>query len=210
VFTIARREWQWLEHNPFDGVSMGRDGPGRVRHLSAEERAALLVQTANDPQLHTFVVLALSTACRAGELVNLRWRDLDLSEGRLLIRRAKNDEPRIAWLHGEALRLSKKHATVRPLDSERRVFESPTGARYDYLTAFKAALQTAGIGDFRFHDLRHTAATELARLGATEAQLRAIGGWKSGVVRKYVHIAALDARDVLARMNAKILGGDDK
>ena len=38
-------------------------------------------------------------------------------------------------------------------------------------------------------------------------QLRAIGGWKSGVVRKYVHIAAEDAKDVLAKMNKKILGG---
>ena len=42
----------------------------------------------------------------------------------------------------------------------------------------------------------------------TEQQLRAIGGWKSGVVSKYVHIAAQDAKEVLAKMNKKILGGE--
>jgi integrase len=206
VFTIARKEWRWMNHNPMDGVSKLREGSGRVRYLSTEERAALLKQTAANATLHTFVVIALSTACRAGELLNLTWRDVDLTEGRLLFGKTKNDQPRVAWLHGEALRLIIEHARVRPIDSTRRVFESPTSSKYDYLTPFKKAVAAAEIQNFRFHDLRHSAATYLAMEGATEAQLRAIGGWKSGVVRKYVHIAATDARDVVAKMNRKILG----
>lgn len=206
VFTVARKEWHWASHNPFDGVSMPGGSNGRIRYLSTDERAALLKQTAQVPTLHTFVVLALSTACRAGELTNLRWRDVDLAEGRLLFRRTKNDEPRVAWLHGEALRLLTEHARVRPLDGERRVFESAKGNKYDYREGFDAAVAAAGIVNFRFHDLRHSAATYLAMEGATEAQLRAIGGWKSGTVRKYVHIAAQDAKDVVAKMNQKILG----
>jgi len=47
---------------------------------------------------------------------------------------------------------------------------------------------------------------DLAREGATEQQLKAIGGWKSNVVSHYVHLAAEDAKAVLERMNAKILG----
>jgi integrase len=208
VFTVARKEWHWASHNPFDDVSMPKASGNRVRYLSTDERAALLAQTAADQKLHTFVVLALSTACRAGELVNLRWRDVDLTEGRLLFRLTKNDEGRAAWLHGEALRLMTEHAKVRPLDSERRVFESPEGNKYDYLTPFKEAMAAAKVASFRFHDLRHSAATYLAMEGATEAQLRAIGGWKSGVVRQYVHIAAQDAKSVVAKMNRKILGGE--
>jgi len=42
--------------------------------------------------------------------------------------------------------------------------------------------------------------------GATEQQLRAIGGWKSNVVSRYVHLAAQDAKDVLEKMNKSILG----
>jgi integrase len=206
VFTVARKEWHWMSHNPMDGVSKFREGSGRVRHLSAEERSALLAATSKDATLHTFVVVALSTACRAGELVNLTWHDADLAEGRLLFRQTKNDEPRTAWLHGESLRLFKEHAKVRPIDDGARVFQSSTGKKYDYGTPFKEALAAAKIENFRFHDLRHSAATYLAMEGATEAQLRAIGGWKSGVVRKYVHIAAQDAKEVVAKMNRKILG----
>jgi integrase len=209
VLTVARKEWHWMSHNPMDGVSKLRESRGRIRYLSTEERAALLKQTAKNPTLHTIVVIALSTACRAGELMNLRWRDVDLQEGRLLFRQTKNDEPRAAWLHGEALRLLTEHAKVRPIDNEARVFPNPSGkGGYDYIEPFNEAVKAAKIQNFRFHDLRHSAATYLAREGATEAQLRAIGGWKSGVVRRYVHIAAQDTRDVLAKMNRKILGGD--
>jgi integrase len=205
VFTIARKEWHWISHDPFDGVGKFKEGAGRVRYLSDEERAALLTETANDPQLHTLVVLALSTAARAGELLGLSWRDIDLKDGRALLRKTKNSQPRTAWLHGEALKLLKEHGRVRRLDDD-RVFRSVKGKRYDYRDGFENACERAGIKDFTFHGLRHSAATYLARAGATEQQLKAIGGWKSNVVSRYVHLAAEDARAVLEKMNNKILG----
>lgn len=204
VFTIARREWHWVSHNPFDGVGKFPEGPGRSRYLSAEERGRLLAETAKDPTLHLLTVLALSTAARAGELLNLKWPDVDLREQRLLFRVTKNAEPRVVWVHGEAFKLLKEHAQVRRLDG--RLFANATGGRYDYLKPFKAACAAAAVADFRFHDLRHSAATYLAREGASEQQLRAIGGWRSSIVRRYVHLAAEDAREVLAKMNEKILG----
>ncbi len=208
VFTVARKEWGWISHNPFDGVSKHKEGGGRVRYLSEDERAALLGETAKDPQLHLLVVLALSTAARAGELVGLRWGDVDLKDGRLLLRKTKNSQPRTAWVTGEALRLLKEHGRVRRLDDD-RVFRSPKGRRYDYRKGFEAACAAAAVKDFTFHGLRHSAATYLAREGATEQQLKAIGGWKSGVVSRYVHLAAEDAKAVVERMNAKILGNGE-
>jgi integrase len=71
VFTIARKEWHWLSHNPFEGVGKSEEGA----------------------QLHTLVVVALSTAARAGELVGLTWRDVDLKDGRVLLRKTKNSQP---------------------------------------------------------------------------------------------------------------------
>jgi integrase len=204
VFTVARREWHWVSHNPFDGVSKLPEGRGRIRYLSAEERERLLAETAKDPTLHLLTVLALSTAARAGELLNLKWSDVDLREQRLVFRVTKNAPPRAVWIHGEAQRLLKAHAQVRRLDG--RLFSNAPGGRYDYVKPFKAACAEAALADFKFHDLRHSAATYLAREGASEQQLKAIGGWKSAVVSRYVHIAAEDARDVLRRMNDKILG----
>jgi integrase len=113
------------------------------------------------------------------------------------------------WIHGEALAALEAHGKVRQLS--RRVFVNPGGTRrkrgegtYDYGDAFNAAVAAAGIKDFHFHDLRHTAATYLAQDGATEQQLRAIGGWKSNVVNRYVHLAAEDAKDALAWLAEKI------
>ncbi len=208
VFSVARREWHWITHNPMEGVAKLSAGPGRVRYLSEDERQRLLTETAKNQQLHTLAVLALSTAARAGELMNLSWRDVDLKDGRVLLRETKNTQPRAIWVHYEALRLLKEYGKIRRLDDDHVFLGATPGTRYDYHTPFKAACAAAGVADFRFHDLRHSAATYLAREGATEQQLKAIGGWKSNVVSRYVHLAAEDAKAVLERMNAKILGSD--
>jgi integrase len=66
------------------------------------------------------------------------------------------------------------------------------------------AVGAARIPNLRFHDLRHTAATYLAQGGATEQQLRAIGGWRSNIVSRYVHLAAEDAKPALERLATKV------
>jgi integrase len=228
IFSVARKEWHWIAHNPLaGGVAMLPEGKGRVRYLSDDERKVLLAETAKDPILHTFVMLALSTACRAGELQKLEWRDVDLKAGRLLFRDTKNAQPRTAWVSGAPLDLLTEHGKVRKLKGG-LVFESrstklrpgpkstqgksaalagkerPTVSRYDYSRPFRAAVKAAEIENFRFHDLRHSAATYLAQAGATEQQLRAIGGWKSNIVSRYVHLAAEDAKGALEKLVEKI------
>lgn len=205
LFSVARKEWQWCSYNPVEDVSKLDEGRGRIRALSDDERKALLAETAKDKTLHLFVLIALTTACRAGELQKLTWADVDLKQGRLLFRETKNAEPRTAWLHGEALTRLKAHAKVRSLKGG-PVFvnASGRGEKYQYSPHFRAAVERAGVRDFRFHDLRHSAATYLAAMGATEQQLRAIGGWKSGVVSRYVHLAAEDSRDALRALSEKV------
>ena len=205
VFTVARREWHWISHSPMSGVSKLRESKGRVRYLSDDERRALLVGTAKDPQLHAFVVIALSTACRAGELQKLTWADVDLKTGQLLFRETKNAQSRSAWLSGAALDLLKEHGKVRDVKGG-LVFRSAKGKMFRYMDGFNTAVAAAGISGFRFHDLRHSAATYLAQQGATEQQLRAIGGWKSNIVNRYVHLAAEDSKAALEKLAKKIVG----
>ena len=45
IFSVARREWHWITHNPMEGVAKLRAGPGRVRYLSEDERQRLLAET---------------------------------------------------------------------------------------------------------------------------------------------------------------------
>ena len=90
-----------------------------------------------------------------------------------------------------------------------RIDKDGKAGRYDYIHPFNDAVTAAGIDGFRFHDLRHTAATYLAQNGATEQQLRAIGG-KSGVVSRYVHLAAEDAKDAMLALANKLDGKKER
>ena len=134
-----------------------------MRYLCDDERKALLTETAKDPTLHTFVMIALSTACRAGELQKLVWGDVDLKAGRLLFRETKNAQPRSAWLHGAALELLKEHGKVPQAPGRSCVRGKREKRALRYHTPFRAAVTAAGIENLRFHDLRHTAATYLAQ-----------------------------------------------
>jgi integrase len=211
VFTMCCGDWEWLQpaSNPFAGLSKLKEAKGRTRSLSDDERATLLAETAKDTTLHTLVMLALATAARAGELVKLTWPDVDLKAGRLLFRITKNAQPRTAWVRGDALEQLKQYAKVRQLHRP-EVFPGKGRGEYDYAKRFAAAVEAAGITDFRFHDLRHTAATMLADLGASEQQLRAIGGWKSGVVSRYVHLAAKNVEDTMQALADKLDGKKPK
>jgi integrase len=204
VFSVARKEWRWIGGNPISDVSKLREGKPRDKVLSAVERKLLLNETAKNPMLHAFVVVSLSTAARAGELIKLTCGDVDIATGQVIIREPKNGEMRTLWLHSEARRLVGALAQI-PHQQDDRVFvnESKRGW-YQYSKLFNAATDAAGIEGFTFHGLRHTAATYLAQQGATEQQLRAIGGWKSNVVSRYIHLAANDTKATVEKMNTGI------
>jgi len=85
AFSVAVREWGWLDDSPMRKVTRPRVSRGRVRFLSDQERHQLLeaCQASRNPYLHTVVVLALATGARRGELLSLRWPDVDLERGTL-------------------------------------------------------------------------------------------------------------------------------
>lgn len=235
VFTMACGDWEWLPagSNPFTGLSKLREAKGRTRHLSADEHIRLMIETAKDPQLHVMVCLALATAARAGELVGLTWAQVEIhtnqpgqvaqftEEGRLLFEDTKNGETRVAWVFGEARELLQDHrarniacinAKGQCMPAAADVFpgqwshKHQAWGKYDYMPRFRKALTAAGIKNFRFHDLRHSAATGLARMGASEQQLKAIGGWKSTMASRYIHLAAQDTKAAVQAWNNKLDG----
>ncbi|MDH3692391.1 MAG: site-specific integrase, partial [Gammaproteobacteria bacterium] len=80
AFTVAVKEWQWLDANPLTKVRKSKEPRGRTQFLSEEERKRLLeaCKRRSHSLLYPVVVLALSTGARKGELLALRWRDIDL------------------------------------------------------------------------------------------------------------------------------------
>jgi integrase len=214
LFRIAHKRWHWITSNPFAGIERTQEHGGRIKTLTTEQRGRLFAEIRSGQTLYAFSSTARATVVRAGDLQKLRKIDVEFVEptekgqqaiGRLAIQQPKNKEPRIVWISGEPLEVLRAYI-AKSDPNEPRVFVSDTGKLYRYHKAFVDACKRARITGFTFHGWRHDGATHLARLGATEQQLKAIGGWKSNVVAKYVHLAAEDAKSIVQKMNEKVLG----
>ena len=204
AFTVASKEWGWLGSNPMTRVRRYSEPKGRVRYLDDAERDRLLeVCREGPPYLYPIVVLALSTGMRRGEILGLRWPDVDLARGHVILHDTKNGERRGLPLTGAVLDTLRDWARVRHLDSD-LVFPA-TGA---FDRVFRRHLALAGIEGFRFHDLRHSAASYLAMNGATPSDIAAVLGHKTlAMVKRYAHLSDAHVRGVVESMNERIFGG---
>ena len=201
VLTAAVRKWHWLEDSPLRKIEKPGADNDRVRFLTLEERLALLKACKRQgPDLTDLVTLALSTGARAGELLALRWQHVDLKDNRAWIGETKNGHPRTLMLAGPAAALLKERARVRRIDDD-RVFVRLDGRQpSDYNVPFAAALATAKIKNFRFHDLRHTAASYLAMSGASTLEIAEVLGHRTlSVVRRYAHLSDAHKAGVVQR-----------
>ncbi len=206
AFTVAVREWEWIEHNPVRRVRRLKEARGRVRFLSDKERKRLLdaCRDSRDRRLYPLVVLAISTGARQGELMSLRWKDVDLARGSAVVHDTKNGERRALPLQGHARATLQDFRKVRRLESD-LVFVGDAGQAHFPRKPWVAAVAKAKVKNFRFHDLRHSAASYLAMNGATLAEIAEILGHKTlAMVKRYSHLSELHTSDVVARMNDKI------
>jgi integrase len=158
-------KWGKLARNPVNSVEDYRGTERRDRYLSRAEISVLLRATkrSTSPILRPAVYLALQTGLRKGELLRLRWADVDFESRQLIVRKSKAGKPRhVVLSRGAEWVLRKMAATVRnPLSAE-WVFESmrhDSSKAPDITTAWYTALRVAKIEDFHFHDLRHTFAS---------------------------------------------------
>jgi integrase len=211
AFSIAVKEWGWLDDSPTRKVTKPSESEGRVRFLDEDERQRLLsaCQQSRNKQLYLCVILALSTGMRQGEQMALKWPDVNLKDGYLILHKTKNGTRRRVPLAGHGLELLREHAKVRRLDTQ-LVFpgivhpDKPFNPR----ESFVQALKRAEITDFHWHDLRHSTASYLAMNGASLAEIAEILGHKTlQMVKRYSHLSDGHVSNVVARMNAKIFGG---
>ena len=209
-FTVAVREWQWMESNPMSRVPKGKEPRGRVRYLDDAERERFLEACRRSSQhlLYPAVVLSMSTGGRQGEILSLKWKDIDLKRGVITLHETKNDERRAVPLTGHALEVIRILRTEHPTVFD-WVFPGQGGRKpIDLRVPFVKALKEAGITDFRWHDLRHCTASYLAMNGASLAEIAAVLGHKQlDMVRRYAHLSPQHAAGVVARMTDQIFGG---
>ena len=213
VYTQAVKEWKWIarDQNPMPDVKKPKEANGRVRFLSDDERTKLLeaCKSRKNQQLYLIVMLAISTGARKGEIMKLTWGDVSFEYRRIILRDTKNGETRSVPLAGAAYDLMKGHSedhrTDTPLVFPRKGINGnkPMSIREAWLTA----VAESGVVDFRFHDLRHTAASYLAMDGASLAEIAEVLGHKTlQMVKRYAHLTESHTLGVVERMNQKIFG----
>lgn len=206
AYTIAVNEWGWVEENPVRKVKKRTESRGRVRFLSEDEQKVLL-KACNEVDcsyLHLVVVLALSTGGRFSEIMNLKWSDVNFERSVLHFMETKNGDNRSVALSKYPYEVLKEHSKVRQLKSN-YVFPRKDGkAPLDIRKKWDKAVLNSGIKDFHFHDLRHTAASNLAMCGATLVEISDILGHKTmQMVKRYSHLTHKHTAEILERMNEK-------
>jgi len=203
-FTYGVRDLGWLDHNPLKDVSKPKVPRGRVRFLSNEERESLLkaCKESSSKALYPIVVIALATGARLSEITHLRWKDVDLQRAIIRLEETKNGERRSIPLATPALRIFQDLNKVRRIDTD-MVFPRADGKEpIDLRKTFARTAEKAGLDDFRFHDLRHTAASYLAMNGASLLEIADILGHKTlAMVKRYAHLSENHNAGVLERMN---------
>lgn len=206
ALNVAVNEWEWLKENPMKRIDKSKEGRGRDRFLSLDEKRRLLkaCHASSNPFLYPIVALALEMGMRFGEIIKLRWKDIDFDRELITLRETKNGEDRILPLNRESL------AILRQMQSENckgneLVFKSrlhpSTEKPIDIRKSFIKALKIAQIEGLRFHDLRHTAASYLAMNGATQGELMVILGHKTPTMTKrYAHYSQQHIRQIMEKI----------
>jgi integrase len=210
VFTVAVKEWGWLEDNPLRKVTKPKQPRGIVRFLDLEERTRLLEQckASKSSYLYPVVVLALSTGMRQGELMNLRWQDIDFQGEKITLYETKNGEIRVVPLVGLASKLLHELAANRSPEVS-LVFPSKKNSNVpiDLRTPWEMALKKAAVTNFRFHDLRHSCASYMRMNKASLADIADLLGHKDlQMTKRYAHLSEDYKKNAVADMNRKIFG----
>ena len=215
------QKWGWIgSANPMEGVNrITKATKERVRFLDDDERKAILAACKASPnkQLYPVVVFALSTGARKNEILKLTLRDLDLERHLAVLRETKNRETRkapiVSYLKAvleEHLKWREKYLTKRDIKSDYLFPRSDGKGAIDIRKAWENAREKAGIIDFRFHDLRHSAASYLAMNGASQLEIAEVLGHKTlQMVKRYSHLSEDHTRDVVEKMNDKIFNMAD-
>ncbi len=184
-------KWNMIARNAADAVKAPRPAPEEMHPLSPDEARKLIEAVRGDP-LEALYVLAVHTGMRQGELLALKWEDVDLNEGVIRIRRTlarsggriSLGEPktkgsrRTVHLTGAAVEALRNHLERQLEEIERLgdlchdhglVFTSQIGTLINPTNlrrrSFAPLLEKAGLLQIRFHDLRHTCVALLIDLG---------------------------------------------
>lgn len=191
VINHARKEWGIHIDNPIPLVRKPETPPSRTRTLSDEEKQRLfeIMKPRTKKCNHWMIPIvsfALETAMRQGEILSLRWSDIDLNKRTAHLETTKNGDRRTVPLSTRAVQILQE----LPRSINGKVFRMNKAA---LCANFAKACKRAKIEDLHFHDLRHTAITHMAGKFSNILELSAVTGHRQlSMLKRYYHPKAED------------------
>jgi integrase len=191
-------EWSIVDKNAASGVTLYKENNRRLRYLTAEECQTLL-DACPSITLRQAISLAINTGMRRGEILHLKWDNINLREGYIEILEQKNGERSIIPLNATAIEILR--TIPRRLDSDYVFTGKIAGEPFcDLKRQFGKAIIKAKLQGVTFHILRHTCASHLVMAGVDLVTVREIMRHKSiEMTLRYAHLstshkkAAVDA-----------------
>jgi len=223
--------WNLVAYNVCDKVSAPRVAKGEIKPLTMEQ-AQNLLKVVRGHRLEAMLTLALTTAMRRGELLALRWSDVDLENGSLQVRRTVDYIPHYGYVEGEpktkagqrmillpsfVVGLLKQHR-IEQLEMRLKVGSSWqdrdllfTGLKGGYFNPrympklFDKVLIEAGLPHMKFHNLRHSAATLLLSMGVSAKMVQEILGHSdiSMTLGVYGHVLPAMHKEAMGKWDEK-------
>jgi len=201
-------EKKYLDKNPAQKVRIKAQQNQIERFLSDDERGRLLeaCKRSSWDKMYLLILLAITTGMRKSELSNLRWSDIDFDRGLATLADTKNGSPRINPIPAFVL------AEMKPIRQigNGLIFFSPNNPDkpFDFRKQWNIVRKQANLENFRFHDLRHTAASYLVMAGATLLEAGQILGHKSEqTTKRYAHLSTDHKAALAERVMSKVFLG---
>ena len=198
---VARRK-RLLTTNPASLVPIPNANNERDRTLTAEEWHQLY--EAASLHLKPILLTAYHLGQRLGEILNLTWDRVDLHRGIITLRAVdtKTNKPRQVPMTPHVKATLIELSKVRDI-AHKHVFVYQRNPVREVKTAFRTACRKAGIENFRLHDLRHCAATNLRRAGVDTTTAMQIIGHKSPLMwKRYNSVAESDLLAAASKLQA--------
>ena len=174
-----------IDRNPIEGVKLFKEIP-RNRTLTEDEYRKLVFHC--PPHLKPIVEIAYLTAMRKGEILGLKWEQVDFQNGIIVLEaedtktQEKREIPLDENLKDIFRGIPKSIASPYVFTYRGEIL---TGCRAGFVTA----CNKAGIKNFHFHDLRHCAITNMRKAGVADSVIMSISGHKTDeVFRRYDRI----------------------
>lgn len=231
------KRWRLLEYNPAEDATAPRNAPIRESRVITAQEAGRLFEAVREfrgGRYYALFVLAVSTGMRQGELLALRWGDVDLDKGELVVEQTvqyiegkwvygtpKSGKSRSIKLPDGAVTALKEHrrrqlearVKIKEWENPELVFTGPTGSvirRPVLQRDFERLLDNLGLPKITFHELRHSAATLLLEGGGNIKATQKLLGHSSIRITLdcYSHVTEKLEEETARKMGAALFGGE--